>query len=210
MPNETKQNETGGVVYILINDAMPGYIKIGKTTTSVEQRILELSRSSAVPVPFECYFAARVADVSKIEEAFHDAFGDHRINPKREFFNIAPERVVSVLKLLALEDVTPSRDTGIESEDDAAAIEIARKRRSAFNFKMVNIPAGAELRLIRDESISCIVAPDQKHVIFHDEEMSLSSAAQKALEYKWQVQGPAYWTFNGEILDEIRNRVEEE
>lgn len=205
--NKNKNNE--GIVYILTNDAMPGYVKIGKTTTSVEQRILELSRSSAVPLPFECYYAARVVDVNKVEEAFHDAFGDHRINPRREFFNIAPERIVAVLKLLAVEEVTPSRNAGIESKEDAVAIEIARKKRSAFNFKMVNIPSGAELKFIRDESITCRVAPDQKHVEFQGQIVSLSSAAQKALESKWQVQGPAYWTYEGEILDERRMRLEE-
>ena len=203
------EKDSNGIVYILTNEAMPGYVKIGKTTTSVEQRILELSRSTAVPLPFECYYAARVADMSKVEAAFHDAFGDHRINPRREFFNISPERVVAILRLLALEEVTPSRNVGVESKEDAVAIEIARKKRSAFNFKMVNIPVGAELKFIRDESLTCTVAPDQKHVLFSGEEMSLSGAAQKALNYKWQVQGPAYWTYNGEILDEIRSRLEE-
>lgn len=188
---------------------MPGYVKIGKTNTSVEQRILELSRSSAVPLPFECYYAARVADVNRVEEAFHDAFGDHRINPKREFFKIAPERVVAILRLLSLEDVTPSRNVGVESKEDAVAIERARKNRSAFNFKMVNIPVGAELNFIRDEKVVCYVAADQKHVEFQGEIMSLSSAAQKALGSKWQVQGPAYWTYQGEILDELRTRLEE-
>lgn len=31
-----------GTIYILINEAMPGYTKVGKTTTSVEQRMREL------------------------------------------------------------------------------------------------------------------------------------------------------------------------
>jgi hypothetical protein len=55
-----------------------------------------------------------------------------------------------------------------------------------------------------------VVAPDQKHVVFNGEEVSISSAAQKALGYKWQVQGPAYWTYNGEILDERRLNMEED
>ena len=197
------------IIYILTNEAMPGYVKIGKTIRSVEQRVLELSRSSAVPMPFECYYAARVADASKVEEAFHDAFGDHRVNPRREFFNIAPERVVAILKLLALEDVTPSRNVGVESREDAIAIERARNKRSAFNFKMVDIPAGAELKFIRDENITCIVAPDQKHVIFNGREMSSSEAAAQVLGSKWWPQGPGYWTYDGETLDERRIRLEE-
>jgi len=197
------------IIYILTNEAMPGYVKIGKTTSSVKQRILELSRSSAVPLPFECYYAARVTDAKKVEEAFHDAFGDHRVNPRREFFTIAPERVVAILKLLELEDVTPSRNVGVESKEDAIAIERARKKRSAFNFKMIDIPAGAELKFIRDENITCVVAPDQKHVIFNSKEMSSSEAAAQALGSKWWPQGPGYWTYEGETLDERRIRLEE-
>ncbi|PIR56854.1 MAG: hypothetical protein COU72_04030 [Parcubacteria group bacterium CG10_big_fil_rev_8_21_14_0_10_41_35] len=204
--NDIKNNS--GIVYILTNEAMPGYVKIGKTNTSVEQRVLELSRSTSVPLPFECYYAARVSDVDQVEKAFHDAFGDHRKNPRREFFIIAPERVVAILRLLALEEITLSRDVGVESKEDALAIEIARNKRSAFNFRMVDIPAGAELKFIRDESIICTVAPDQKHIEFHGETTSLSSAAQKVLGYKWRVQGPAYWTYQGEILDERRIRLE--
>jgi len=188
---------------------MPGYVKIGKTTNSVEQRMLELSRSSAVPMPFECYYAAVVKDMNQVERAFHDAFGDYRINPKREFFNVAPERVVAILKLLTLKEVTPGRNTGIETKEDAIAIEIARKKRSAFNFKMVGIPAGAELKFVRDENIICIVAPDQKHVVFDGREMSSSEAAASALGSKWWPQGPGYWTYNGETLDARRLRMEE-
>ena len=33
---------TEGIIYILINEAMPGYTKIDKTTSPVEQRMREL------------------------------------------------------------------------------------------------------------------------------------------------------------------------
>lgn len=206
-----QQNGTSdkGIIYILINEAMPGYIKIGKTTTSVEQRILELSRTSAVPVPFECYYAARVDRMSDAERALHTAFGDFRKNPRREFFTISPERVVAILKLLEVEDVTPSPDVGVENKEDAEAIENARERRAAFNFKMVNIPAGSELTFTRDENVRCSVAQDLKHVEFKGETMSLSKAAQIALGSKWLEQGPAYWKYKGEILDDRRTRFEE-
>lgn len=209
METQGKNKNGTGIVYILTNEAMPGYVKIGKTTTSVEQRMLELYRTTAVPLPFECYYAARVADMGKVEEAFHDAFGDHRINPKREFFGIAPERVVAILKLLAIEEVTPSRTAGVESREDAIALEKARKRKSAFNFKILDIPAGAELKFIRDEKITCVVAPDQKHVIFNGKEMSSSEAAAQVLGSKWWPAGSDYWTYDGEILSERRTRLEE-
>lgn len=118
--------------------------------------------------------------------------------------------MTAILRLLAIEEVTPSRDVGVESREDAAAIEAARKRRSAFNFKMVDIPAGAELKFIRDENITCNVAPDQKHVIFKGKEMSASEAAGGALGSKWWMQGPVYWTYEDETLDERRMRMEGE
>jgi len=204
-----KNKDGAGIVYILTNEAMPGYVKIGKTTTSVEQRMLELYRTTAVPLPFECYYAARVANMSEVEEALHDAFGDHRVNPRREFFSIAPERVVAVLRLLTIEEVTPSRTAGVESKEDVIALEKARKRRSAFNFKMLDIPAGAELKFIRDEKITCVVASDQKHVIFNNKEMSSSEAAAQVLKSKWWPAGSDYWTYDDEILSERRIRLEE-
>ena len=75
---------------------------------------------------------------------------------------------------------------------------------------MVDIPAGAELKFIRDESIVCTVAPDQKHVIFQGKEMSSSEAAGIALQSKWWMQGTIYWTYEGETLDERRTRMDED
>ena len=40
------------VVYILMNKAMPGLIKIGYTNKTIEKRMKELSRHSGVIVPF--------------------------------------------------------------------------------------------------------------------------------------------------------------
>ncbi len=80
------------IVYVLINEAMPDLVKIGKTT-DLEGRIRGLDNTS-IPLPFECFYAARVADPDFVERQLHDAFGDHRIRSNREFFRIAPERIV--------------------------------------------------------------------------------------------------------------------
>ena len=62
-----------GTIYILVNEAMEGYTKIGKTTSPVEQRMKELD-STGVPLPFECFYAARVEDIDFVERKLHDAF----------------------------------------------------------------------------------------------------------------------------------------
>lgn len=198
------------IVYVLINEAMPGYVKIGKTS-DLENRIRSLDNTS-VPLPFECFYAAIVNDSSFVEKSLHDAFSDVRVRKNREYFEISPDRVVSALKIGVIEEVTPGIDY-VESEDDQKALDKARTRRSAFNFEMVKIPVGAELIFIRDEDIICTVV-DSKKVEFEGEVTSLSAAAQKALEkmdLHWKaVQGPMYWMYEGEALGERRYRLETE
>jgi len=198
-----------GIIYILINEAMPGYTKVGKTTTTVEQRMRELD-STGVPLPFECFYAARVENMDFVERRLHDAFGDHRVRLRREFFNVAPERVQSALLLAALEDVTPKEEV-VETADDQAALDRARTMQSKFNFGMVQIAPGSTLTFTKDPSITATVV-DNKKIEFEGETTSLSTAALTVVQrmgYEWkQVSGPQYWEFEGETLSERRNRME--
>jgi hypothetical protein len=198
-----------GVIYILINEAMPGLTKIGKTGTNVEQRMRELD-STGVPLPFECFHASKVADLEFVERRLHDAFDDNRVRKRREFFRISPERVQSALMLAEIEDVTP-RDDVVEDAEDQQALNAARQWRAPFNFEMVNIPVGSVLTFSADENVSATVA-GARRIEFEGEETSLSASADTALRrlgYNWKsVQGPQYWMFEGETLVERRRRME--
>lgn len=197
------------IIYVLTNETMPGYVKVGKTSTGLEQRIKELSNSTSIPLPFTCFFACTVKDSSFVESQLHKAFDDNRVNPRREFFKISPERVVDALKIGMIEDITPKKDI-VESKEDQKALNHAREEiREKFNFKMVNIPVGAELTFSRDENIKSIVV-DNKHISIDGKVTSLSSSAQKILGYDYGVQGTAYWIYGGETLDERRRRLESE
>ncbi len=197
------------IIYILINEAMPGYVKIGKTSTSLEQRIRELSNSTSVPLPFTCFYACTVKDAAFVEHQLHDAFDNDRINPRREFFQISPERVVSALKLAEIENITPKNDV-VDSKEDQHALNQARaEMRSRFNFKMVKILPGSELTFSRDESIKAKVI-DSKSIEFNNTITSLSASASKILGYDYGVQGTAYWMYDGETLDDRRKRMESE
>ncbi len=61
------------IVYVLINAAMPGYVKIGRTS-NVAQRLSNLDWTN-IPVPFECFYAARVADARFVEGQLFEALG---------------------------------------------------------------------------------------------------------------------------------------
>lgn len=200
---------TKGIIYILTNEAMEGYVKIGKTSNNVEERMRQLDTTS-VPLPFECYHASEVDDMDKAEKLLHDAFDDIRTRPRREFFEIAPERVRSALRLAEVADVTP-RGEVVEDAADSIALEKAHKQRSRFNFSLISIEAGTILYHRKDETITCEVLNDRE-VNYNGERTSLSRAALDAyhsLGYDWKsVSGPETWMFEGKSLDLLRKEIE--
>lgn len=195
------------IVYILTNEGMPGYVKIGRTT-NLEQRIRSLDTTS-VPLPFECFYACIVVNAQKVESHLHDAFMNSRVRTSREFFEIAPERVVSALKLVEIENVTPTQDY-VETQEDQQAIDKAKIRRGRFNFRMVDIPIGAELIFGGDENITAqVVHLVGTQTIEYDGKItSLSASAKEILEVNYPVSGTDHWTYDGEALHTRRLRME--
>ena len=198
------------IVYVLTNPSIPDIVKIGMTT-DLTTRMRSLYNSS-VPVPFECYFACTVNDMGFVEKQLHDGFDDFRVNPRREFFRIDPERVVSILKMVMIEDVTPKGDI-VEDEIDQRSLDKEKKVRGRFNFDMINVPVGSVLSFVKDPTITSIVV-DKHKIEFEDEIHSLSSSTLKIVHrmgYTWkQVSGPTYWMYEGETLTERRSRIEQE
>ncbi len=196
-------------IYILTNEAMPGYVKIGKTT-NLNQRLASLDNTST-PLPFECVFAIEV-DKGQCERLVHDAFADARVRKNREFFYISPDRVISALKLTGGHEV--SLDVEEELDQEAKdALNQAKKRRDRFSFKMVDIPEDTELYFNKDEDITCKVRSNNM-VEFEGEQLSLSNSALKVFHrmgYMWKtVSGPSSWCYAGETLEERRHRFETE
>lgn len=201
------------LIYVLKNEAMPGLVKIGLTTDSVESRISNLSSSTGVPLPFECHFAAEIPDevnLVKLEKTLHQLFAEHRTNPKREFFKVEPEKVVLALSIGSFKEVTPGK-ADIDPVEVQAMEKAKEQRRSRINLAALGIKSGDVLVLARDEAITAVVLDGGK-VSLKGETMSLSGAALKALQdmgYKsTSVSGSDYWMFDGELLDERRVRLE--
>jgi hypothetical protein len=199
------------IIYILTNEAMPGFIKIGRTETSVAQRMAELDKTS-IPLPFQCYFAARVKDFAKVERTLHTAFGDYRVRASREFFRMDPYKAKVIIELLAVEDVTPRDDISIDSEDQQALENVSRYG-PRFNFERAGIPIGSTLQYTSDTSITCTVV-DANNVEFEGQIVSPSRAAVMANAMRGgtakSLQGPIWWLFEGETLATIREKREME
>lgn len=195
------------IIYILTNEAMSGYIKIGKTT-DLTTRVKDLSRASGVPLPFQVFYAAEVDDMDFVEKKLHEAFGRTRVAENREFFTETPERVVAAIKLRELRDVTPREDI-VEFEEDKKALERVKRYKKRFDFERYEIPLGSVFAFTRDNTVTCRLV-EGSNVEFANEIMSLSKAAQKALDVPYGVQGPAFWEFEEQTLDERRREYEQQ
>ena len=66
-------------IYVLTNEAMPGLVKIGRTSgDGVEGRLSALNCHAGVPLPFECHFAAEVPEGMHVERLAGDEGRDVR------------------------------------------------------------------------------------------------------------------------------------
>ncbi len=189
---------------------MPDLVKIGRTT-NLEERLRSLSTHSGVPVPFEVFYACEVSDSARVERQIHEGFGDHRINPKREFFRINPERILAILKLVELRDVTPAEDV-VEDRVEQESLNRERIKRENFKFSLLGLKAGSVLSFVRDESIQATVIDDRR-ISFEGKETSLSSSALEILRNRYgyrakNIAGPQYWCFEGRTLSEMRQELE--
>ena len=199
------------IVYILTNQSMPDTIKIG-ITDNLERRMRELDNTST-PLPFECYYAVEVQDAKVIEKKIHEGLDDSRIRQSREFFNTSPEQAKAILEIAEVmggKNVTPTEDV-VETPQDKQALDSARKKRSKFNFGMINIEPGTILEFAKDKTITCEVVDDTK-VKFRGDVTSLSASANTILHemgYDWeQAHGPRFWMYQGKSLRDLRYEKE--
>lgn len=89
-----------GSCYILINDSLPGLVKIGASTDEPYVRAKQLSASTSAPTPFHVAYHRAVDDVNDIESRMHEALDQYRVNEGREFFSCSLYRAITVLDLM--------------------------------------------------------------------------------------------------------------
>jgi len=93
-----------GYVYILTNPSFrEKWVKIGRSNRPVNVRSKELD-NTAVPLPYEIFAVLETEKFVEAEKLIHkqiDELTDLRIRKSREFFNIAPEKAVSIFRNIA-------------------------------------------------------------------------------------------------------------
>jgi hypothetical protein len=191
------------VVYVLTNPAMPGLVKIGKTQNEDAAARMAQLYTTGVPFPFNVEFVCRVENPDEVEKALHQAFAPHRVNPKREFFQIESSQAIVILKLLHVKDATDqfqAMPPGIEKSETAAA-ERFSKRRPNLNFTEMGIPIGSILTSTVTEASVVVIEP--KKVTLNSEKMSLTAATRQLLALDYSVAPGPYWRFEDRLISEI-------
>jgi hypothetical protein len=197
-----------GFVYLLTHDAMPDLTKIGRTDTSVEDRMRSLNNTS-VPFGFKCFYAAEVSDSVDVERRLHAAFEDFHVG--KEFFDVHPIRVQKVLEMVAIRDATPRNEVvaDIEEEEQLSRNE-QRQHLRRFSLFRIGLKVGDVLTFARDESLVATVASETE-LEFDGAIRSISASALAAIRkcgYDWKtIPGPIFWMHKGQSLKEIESEL---
>lgn len=217
-----------GYVYILTNPSFrEDWVKIGKSSRPVDVRSKELD-NTAVPLPFEIYATLQTSKYDKVEKQIHkqiDRLTDLRIRQNREFFNISPSMALDIMRDIAdlLDDAElciyvdgkPVVSNNKEQDEVIRSKEIERERhkaRPAFKFHMVGINVGDTV--VFDElKLPVRVASDDK-IEYEGRLYSLSAFTGTFLPEEKQnssgaYQGPKFFSFNGKVLADLRNELED-
>jgi hypothetical protein len=98
-----------GWLYVLTNAAMPGLLKIGYTTKTVEQRVQDLSYHTGVPSPFTCVYRGRVPYPAGFEAQVHQLLSEQSF--AKEFF-----RLELTVAIDAIRKVADMRQVAVQDE----------------------------------------------------------------------------------------------
>ena len=221
--NMNKAKEPG-YVYILTNPSFrEDWVKIGKSSRPVDIRSKELD-NTAVPLPFEIYATIKTVKYNEVEKHVHktiDRLTDLRIRQNREFFNVSPqlalEIFIDIAKMIDDAVITRYKDNRpvkeSEKENDEVSSEHSKvNKRGRFKFSMVNIKVGEYVTFIPTK-LQVKVASDDT-VEYDGRIYKLSPFVGTFMpEDKRNIsgayQGAKYFTYNGEILDDLRTKMEQ-
>lgn len=195
-------------IYILINPAMPQWIKVGKAD-DIPKRLKTLYKSTCLPTPFECYAYMQVPgeSVFAIENALHQLM-EFSSDKKKEFFKMSPQLAFTYFKTVS--KINPkiklNPAPNFDTEED-------KQKREKTTFKRLNIPVGSVLVYKNNSKIKCVVHDNKNKVEYDGHITTLSQIA--CFLQKGSVNGFDYFVldkgkFKNETLWERRLRLEDE
>lgn len=217
-----KQDSYIGYIYILVNPAFPNLVKLGYAD-DIACRLRTLNRNSGIPDPYHCYAAYRVKkrlEDLKLHDLIDTLNPSLRHSQNREFYEMSVEDAYNILSIIAKITGTeeqlvknPLNDTYFDSSitgsyttDSNSSFDNNSKRVENTTFKMLGIPVGSDLVFIKDRRIIVKTVNDINRVVYNNTEYGISTLAAKLLNIQ-TARGYSYFTYNGELLTDIRARL---
>ncbi len=169
---------------------MPDICKVG-ITNDIEKRLRDLNKTST-PTRFQLYEKFELKNPEILEQKILQNFAKQRINRKREFLQVHPERVCDFI--IDNKNIAPEKESEVKGK-----------------FAKLNIKEGEILKFKEGDeiyqNITAIVGKGNT-IIYKDKNSSLSKSAQRVLEEKfgksWKaVQGTIFWTYKGRTIREL-------
>lgn len=221
-----------GYVYILTNPSFrDDWVKIGKSSRPVNLRSKELD-NTAVPLPFEIYAVMKTEKYDEAEKQIHHLIDivnpDMRIRKGREFFNVTPEKALSIfqecartlddaeIEVYANQQLPQARDAhGNDAVRGADGQVSGTSKTTRLTFGSLGIPVGAELSFAENEAVKATVLDDKNLVQLQDGTRATLSRAVAIVKRRLGTatnseayQGGVYWLYKGQRLTTIRNQIE--
>lgn len=207
------------VLYVVSNEAMPEYIKIGiSTQAGLPARIQSLSGTN-VPLPFNLIYVFAYKNARKKEDLLKKLYEKERVTNK-EFYDksiLSDDNLHRLLvemegKEIDINEFSKEGPSKIKKADNTPEIKPKPEgQASTFTFEMLGIPVGSELNFIKHPEIKCVVTDNNKGINYEGAPSSLSGSARKIRKDlgfgDYRVQGGSYWEYQGEKITDIRNRL---
>ncbi len=208
-----KKEKFVGVIYILVNPAFPKLVKIGYAD-DIQKRLKTLN-TTGLPDPFHCYAVYKVKkrlEDLKLHNLIDSLDLSLRHSQNREFYEMDCQKAFEILSAIA--QINGDEEQLIKnplSDSYFSQIPtdntISLKKQSRLKFGMIGIPIGSTLVFSRNHQITCITKDDDNKVEYNGEVYALSNLAAKLLNWS-SAQGGIYFMYNGELLTDIRKRLD--
>ena len=162
-----KKSKVKGYVYILTNKSFrENWVKIGRSKGEVNVRSKRLS-NTAIPLPFETYASIKTAKYIEVEQHLHKILTDlahKRVNPKREFFDIAPEKAFEYLQSCA--QMIEDAELELYNNLDEDLVDTGKNQQVKFHKKgKYTVNTNEKFKFARETTDATMIVKDGKRYI---------------------------------------------
>ena len=212
-------------IYVLINVSIPNYVKVGYSE-NVEETLHHLNSSEANPFPFLLFAEYELPvshDSQNSQKLIERLFRRERTTPlalirkvhERGFYAMRPEEACDILSNMAKLYGKTVKQFDISSEEEKQndaqkkmqkGRKLVTNRTSHFRFSMVGLKPGDVIHFRHDPNLTFKVLTDRE-IEYKGQPTSMSAVMRDLTGAPPGVQGTAHFTYNGEVLSDMRKRM---